>query len=234
MAEAPKPSAPREQTDPYSQTRPAIDADGVSSLESVSSGTPPPSRSDLYLGKTMDGRYLVERVLGEGGMGIVYAGRHKVIVMQEAWPSRSCAARDGERRRADGEVPPGGQGRERHRQRVRRSSTSATSGQLPDGSTYLVMELLEGKGLGAAMQEGGAMPVPRLVHIAKQIAQGLGAAHAANIIHRDLKPDNVMLLIPRGSEKDFSQDPRLRHRQGGHRDEADDQGRAASSGRRTT
>jgi len=74
-------------------------------------------------------------------------------------------------------------------------------GQLPDGSTYFVMEFLTGQALTAAIQ-AGPMPETRLLHVARQLGVALGAAHVAGIVHRDLKPDNIF-LIERGAEKDF-------------------------------
>jgi serine/threonine-protein kinase len=77
-------------------------------------------------------------------------------------------------------------------------------GRLPDGSTYFVMEFLDGKSLSQVLSESnGPVAVSRLCHLAKQLARGLEAAHAASIVHRDLKPDNVM-IINRGTEKDFT------------------------------
>src|SRR4029079_14148686 len=73
-------------------------------------------------------------------------------------------------------------------------------GELPDGAIYYVMEHLEGVPLSKLVESGKFVEVPRLLHIARQITEGLAAAHRKGIVHRDLKPDNVF-LIHQGSEQ---------------------------------
>ena len=71
------------------------------------------------------------------------------------------------------------------------------------GSTYFVMEFLEGQSLSALIDSGTRLAVERICHIALQIADGLSAAHGLGIVHRDLKPDNVF-VVQRGSDADFA------------------------------
>jgi len=156
------------------------------------------ARRDPYLGAIVDGRYHVESILGEGGMGVVYRCSHTIIGKKVAMKVlRPDLARDAEVT-------------ERFLNEAKAASAIGNPhiidisdfGQFPDGSTYFIMEYLTGMSLAKLLQGGAALELDRILHIAAQLADGLAAAHAAGIVHRDLKPDNIF-LTRHGSEQDF-------------------------------
>lgn len=151
--------------------------------------------SDAYIGVTLGDRYVIDRVLGEGGMGKVYRAHHKVIDKKVA--IKILHAELAKDKEAVG--------------RFLREARAASSignphivditdfGEAADGSTYFVMEFLNGQSLGDTLEELGKIPPKTTVDLAIQLCNGLAAAHAEGIVHRDLKPDNIILVKPKGT-----------------------------------
>lgn len=137
------------------------------------------------------GPYRVLRVLGKGGMGIVYEAVHTTIqrrvaikvLRRDLATDRERAARFVNEARAVNLIEHPG------------AVQVADLGEQPDGAPYIVMEFLRGETLAALLKRRGSpLPWREVVGYAQQILDVLRAAHQRNIIHRDLKPENVMLV----------------------------------------
>jgi serine/threonine-protein kinase len=153
----------------------------------------------LSTGEIIDGKYRIVRLLGEGGMGAVYEGENTRIHRKVAIKVlHSGVAEQGEAvARFEREAQAAGRIGSEHIVEV------LDLGTLAGGDRYLVMEYLDGEGLGSRIKDRGHLTPAELCPIAHQLMEGLAAAHGAGIIHRDLKPDNVFLLKNRAGMQDF-------------------------------
>src|SRR5580692_9465084 len=142
-------------------------------------------------GEVLDGKYRVERLLGEGGMGAVAKATHLLRRAPVAlkFMSPAVLALQGAVERFVNEGVAASQIDSDHVVKV------FDVGRLPSGSPYLVMEFLDGQDLAQILAtEGGRLSIPRAVHFTMQTLRALQTAHQAGIIHRDMKPSNVFVI----------------------------------------
>lgn len=142
------------------------------------------------VGRTLAGKYRVDELVSEGGMGAVYRGTHilmdKTVALKVLHPALAAdniiVARFSREARAASRIS--------HPHAI-----SVTDfGESEDGIVFLVMEFLHGRTLKEVVKSTGLLPLNRVVEIMRQICGALEAAHAENVVHRDLKSDNIMLL----------------------------------------
>jgi serine/threonine protein kinase len=159
---------------------------------------PPRNDYDRLIGTTLDGRYHIERKIGEGGMGVVFAARHAVIEKPLAIKvlKREVARDTATIKRFVQEAKAA--------TRIGHPSIVDVTdfGTTAEGMTYSVMEYVDGATLSSVIKKHAPLSLGRAVPIIAQIARALGAAHAKGIVHRDLKPENVF-LVNRDGRRDF-------------------------------
>ncbi len=182
------------------------------SISSRGSATlPPPGASsgdsgaaaETLLGQTLGGKLRVQRRIGQGGMGTVYVAEHlglgKPVAVKVLSPQY---AEHGTR--ADLV----------HRLHTEARHTAAIKnehivdifdiGTTEDGRPYVEMELLTGESLAQRLARCSALSEADTLHLGRQLASALAAAHKSGIVHRDIKPENIFLCDPAAYGKDPS------------------------------
>lgn len=145
----------------------------------------------VSVGDSIAGKYIVESVIGEGGMGVVVAARHVELDQRVAIKFLLPAIAE----------------QELAAQRFRREARAAAKirgehvcrvldvGSLEQGVPYMVMEYLDGCDLAQELTRRQRLPIDEVVDYVLQACEALAEAHAAGIVHRDLKPGNLFLAM---------------------------------------
>ena len=153
--------------------------------------TPAPRRPALFSlepGQRLSGRFVIERALGQGGMGAVYLARDEQLHEQVALKIMHGMAL----------LDPKAEDRLRREASAARRISHANVVKIHDvgedqGHLYLSMEYVEGSSLAQLITRHGLLPLPRVREYVIEICAGLTAAHEQGVIHRDLKPANVIV-----------------------------------------
>ncbi|MFI9823113.1 serine/threonine-protein kinase [Streptomyces sp. NPDC052013] len=143
-------------------------------------------------GRLVAGRYRLLAKLGHGGMGTVWRAKDETVDREVAVKEPRVPEHLPERERANAF------------ERMRREARAAARLDHPavvdvhdvavvDGQPWIVMELVNGRSLGAVLQEEGTLSAREAARVGLEVLGALEAAHAAGVLHRDVKPDNVLL-----------------------------------------
>ncbi|MBP6628215.1 MAG: protein kinase [Kofleriaceae bacterium] len=156
------------------------------------------SELDALVGTVLDGRYRLERLVGRGGMGAVFLATHLAMERRVAVKviRPDLAGDPATARRFAREAR--GTHRVESVHAVRVLDFASTDG----GVLYMVMEHLDGRTAARELDVDGPLAPARAVHVARQVALALAAAHQVGLVHRDVKPDNIM-LVRGGADPDF-------------------------------
>ncbi len=146
---------------------------------------------DAWIGRVVDDRYRVTRLLGAGGMGAVFVAEQLKLkkdvafkIIRKEFADESVFASRFER-----EAMTTAQLENPH------IVSAIDYGLLPEGGAYLVLQLAPGQSLATVMEQHGALPWPQVCSLGAQLADAMVAAHAIGIVHRDLKPDNILVEV---------------------------------------
>ena len=147
---------------------------------------PPP----VVPGQVLAGKFRIERIVGEGGMGIVAEATHLQLEEKIAlkFLRREVMKMPDVVARFDREARSAVKLKSEHVAKV------TDVGKTDDGIPYMVMELLNGRDLAQTISENGPLPIQEAVDYLIQACEGVGEAHARGIVHRDLKPENLFVV----------------------------------------